>query len=47
MLESTALLALPCQRGRIGLLINAWYEPAVEDRLERRCGETAFRESAR
>ena len=29
-------------RGRIGLLINAWYEPAVQDRLERRCGKTAF-----
>ncbi len=29
-------------RGRIGLLINAWYEPAIRDRLERRCGKTAF-----
>ena len=29
-------------RGRIGLLLNAWYEPAVRDRLERRCGKIAF-----
>jgi polyphosphate:AMP phosphotransferase len=29
-------------RGRIGLLINAWYEPVVQDRLERQCGKTAF-----
>ena len=33
--------ALPA-RGRIGLLINAWYEPVVQDRLERQCGKTAF-----
>ena len=29
-------------RGRIGLLIDAWYEPVVRDRLERRCDKTAF-----
>ena len=29
-------------RGRIGLLINAWYESAVRERLERRCGTTSF-----
>ena len=29
-------------RGRVGLLLNAWYGPAVRDRIERRCGKTAF-----
>ena len=29
-------------RGRIGLLINAWYEPVARDRVERRSGKTAF-----
>ena len=28
--------------GQIGLYLNAWYEPVVADRVERRCGRTAF-----
>ena len=33
--------ALPA-RGRIGLVLNAWYETAAGDRIERRTGQTAF-----
>ena len=29
-------------KGKIGLFHSAWYEPAVADRVERRCGQTAF-----
>ena len=33
--------ALP-PKGRVGMFLGAWYEPAVQDRVERRCGKTAF-----
>ena len=35
------LRALP-PRGRIGLFLSAWYEPAVQDRVERTSGKAAF-----
>ena len=30
-------------KGRLGLFLGAWYEPAVRDRVERRCGRAAFK----
>ena len=33
--------ALP-PKGRVGLYLNAWYDPAVQDRVERRCGKAAY-----
>ena len=36
------LRALP-PRGRVGLFLGGWYEPAVYDRVERRCDRTAFK----
>ena len=33
--------ALP-PRGRMGLFLNAWYERPIGDRVEGRCGKTAF-----
>ena len=35
------LRALP-SRGQIALFLDAWYEPAVHDRVERRCGRRVF-----
>ena len=29
-------------KGQLGLFLGAWYEPAVRDRVERRCGRVAF-----
>ena len=30
-------------RGRIGLFLNAWYGPAIHDRIARECGKDAFK----
>jgi polyphosphate:AMP phosphotransferase len=30
------------QKGRVGVFHGAWYEPAVRDRVDRRCGPSAF-----